>query len=278
MPQPLTNISELALKRTQHGVHLSKELNMKAKISNEARVPDLPQFNEVGKSTPLNTKTPAKAGTAGGLVPVGLLILSFIPIAGGAFRLTQLAGGAAITPANARFFASPLPVVLHIVSVTIFSLLGAFQFDPGFRRRRPAWHRAAGRILIPSGLVAALSGLWMTLFYPWSEGDGVILYGLRLLFGSVMLLSILLGVAAIWRRDFVQHGNWMMRGYAIGLGAGTQALTQLPWFVLFGKPDEFTRALLMGAGWVINLGVAEWIIRRRPTRPTRTASIVAHLP
>jgi uncharacterized membrane protein len=196
-----------------------------------------------------------------------LILLSFIPIAGGAFRLTQLAGGQ-MTPANTRFFASPLPVVLHVFSVTIFSLLGAFQFAPGFRRRHPAWHRAAGRILIPSGLVAGLSGLWMTLFYPWPAGDGLILYGLRLLFGTLMLLSILLGVTAIQRRDFVQHGHWIMRGYAIGLGAGTQALTQMAWVLLVGKTDELSKAMLMGAGWVINVSVAEWIIRRRSTLRT----------
>jgi uncharacterized membrane protein len=245
---------------------------MKKDIFNHTRDPNGPQLNEVRKPM-RKTKTLTKTDSTWWLVPAGLLLLSLIPVAAGAFRLTQLAGGAAITPANARFFESPIPVVLHIVSVTIFSLLGAFQFSSSFRRRQPAWHRAAGRILIPSGLVAALSGLWMNHFYPLPDGDGVLLYGLRLLFGSVMLLSILLGILAIWRRDFVQHGNWMMRGYAIGLGAGTQALTQLPWFLLFGKPDEFVRALLMAAGWVINLGVVEWIIRRRPTRPTRRASV-----
>lgn len=230
---------------------------MKAKVSSEARVPALSQLERSGKPS-------VKAGPTEWLVPAGLL-LSFIPVAAGAFRLTQLAGGAEITSANARFFASPLPVMLHIVSVTVYSLLGAFQFAPGLRRLRPTWHRAAGRILIPSGLLAALSGLWMSRFYPWPEGDGVLLYGLRLLFGSVMLLSILLGVAAIRRRDFTQHGHWMMRGYAVGLGAGTQALIQLPWFLLFGKSGEFPRALLMGAGWAINLAVAEWIIRKRHT-------------
>jgi hypothetical protein len=28
----------------------------------------------------------------------------------------------------------------------------------------------------------------------------------------------------------------------------------------------------MGVAWVINLAVAEWIIRRRPARPARTAA------
>ena len=115
----------------------------------------------------------------------------------------------------------------------------------------------------------------MTLFYPWPVGDGVILYGLRLLFGSAMLLSIFLGVAAIWQRDFAAHGDWMLRGYAIGMGAGTQALILMVGEMIVGPPSEFLRALLMGAAWVINLAVAEWIIRRRPARPARTAAAVA---
>jgi hypothetical protein len=114
----------------------------------------------------------------------------------------------------------------------------------------------------------------MTLFYPWPEGDGELLYGLRLLFGSAMVLSIVLGIVAIRRRDFVGHGDWMMRGYAIGLGAGTQVLTLMAGELIVGPPGEFSRALLMGAAWVINLAVAEWIIRKQPTRPVRPASAV----
>ncbi|HMO56440.1 MAG TPA: DUF2306 domain-containing protein, partial [Roseiflexaceae bacterium] len=187
-------------------------------------------------------------------------------LAAGVFRLSQLAGGAEITPANARFFAAPLPVVLHIISAGVYAVLGAFQFVPSLRRRRNGWHRIAGRILIPSGLIVALSGLWMTLFYPWPAGDGVILYGLRLFFGSAMLLAILLGSAAIRQRDFVRHGHWMLRGYAIGMGAGTQVLTGMVASIVADPPTELSRALLMGAGWVINLAVAEWINRRAGSR------------
>ena len=100
------------------------------------------------------------------LVIAALLVLSAIPLAGGAFRMTQLAGDAEITSANARFFASPLPVELHIVSASLFAILGAFQFSSSFRRRRPGWHRAAGRILVLCGLRLGFSGLWMTLSSP----------------------------------------------------------------------------------------------------------------
>jgi len=211
------------------------------------------------------------------LIPTALIVLSIVPVAAGAVRITQLTGGEQVTPDNARFFASPLPVVLHIFSVSLYAILGAFQFVPSLRQRRHRWHRIVGRIVVPCGLVAALSGLWMTQFYPWPDGDGEILYGLRLLFGSAMLLSILFGVAAIRRRDFAQHGDWMLRGYAIGMGAGTQVLTNVPWVLIFGKPGEFPRALLMGAGWVINLAVAEWIIRKRLAYPSGTPPAVREI-
>ena len=205
-------------------------------------------------------------------------MLSFIPLAAGAFRLTQLAGGAEITPANARFFASPLPVVVHIVSASLFAILGAFQFATSFRRRWPGWHRRAGRLLVLCGLLVGLSGLWMTLFYPRPVGDGDFLSALRLLFGSAMIVSIVLGFAAIRRGNVNRHRAWMMRGYAIGLGAGTQALILMVGEMIAGQPSELSRALLMGAAWVINLAVAEWVIRKRPAPPARTASVVvSHL-
>ncbi|MDR7082783.1 uncharacterized membrane protein YozB (DUF420 family) [Arthrobacter ginsengisoli] len=193
-------------------------------------------------------------------VPAALILLSLIPVIAGASRMTELTGGAAITPQNARFFASPVPVVIHIVSVTIYSLLGAFQFVPALRGRR-GWHRISGSILIPAGLFSALSGLWMSAFYPLPDGDADV--PIRLFFGSAMLVSIVLGLVAIRRRDFVRHGAWMTRGYAIGVAAGTQALVILPWLLLVGAPDELTRALLMAAAWLINLGVAEYVIHRR---------------
>lgn len=197
------------------------------------------------------------------LIPAGLVALSVVPAVMGTVRLAELAGGAAITEANARFFASPAPVIAHILTVIPYSIVGAFQFVPGFRRRHRGWHRGAGRVLAMLGLVAALSGLWMAHFYPWPAGDGQILYVERLVFGVGMIASIVLALFAIRRRDFQAHGEWMIRAYAIGLGAGTQVLTHLPWLILVGQPGELGRSVVMGAGWVINVIVAEWIIRRR---------------
>jgi len=234
--------------------------------------PDLPQRNEIERPTPQKPKAP-KPRSAGWLI-AALLLLSTFPLIAGAFRLAQLAGGAAITPANARFFASPLPVVVHIVSAGVFALLGAFQFAPAFRRRRLGWHRWAGRLLVVCGLLVGLSGLWMTLFYPWPAGDGALLYALRLLFGSAMVVSIVLGFTGIRRGDVSAHRAWMARGYAIGLGAATQMLVLMVGEIVAGPPSELRRALLMGAAWLINLAIAEWAIRKRRTPRFRTASAV----
>jgi hypothetical protein len=90
-----------------------------------------------------------------------------------------------------------------------------------------------------------------------------------------MLASIVLAVVAIRRRDFPSHGAWMTRGYAIALGAGTQVFTMLPWVVVFGPigaADELPRTALMTAGWVVNLAVAEYVIRRRPAHRTNRTS------
>jgi uncharacterized membrane protein len=250
---------------------------MKRNVYDGGQAPAVAPLTPFGQPTPQKPKAPPKAPSATWLV-AALLALSAIPLAAGAFRLTQLAGGAEITPANARFFASPLPVVLHIVGAAVYIILGAFQFAPAFRRKWPGWHRVAGRLVVLCGLLVGLSALWMTLFYPWPKGDGELLYVFRLLFGSGMVVSIVLGFSAIRRRDVRRHRAWMMRGYALGLGAGTQALTLAAGAVILGPPSELSRALLMGAAWVINLAVAEWIIRKRSAPPVRMApAVVPHL-
>ena len=201
------------------------------------------------------------------LIPAGLILLTLVPAVAGAARLAELARGAEITAANARFVAAPLPVVLHILAVIPYGFVGAFQFSRGVRRRHRNWHRAAGKVLAGLGLVAASTGLWMAHFYPWPPGDGVIVYVERLIFGSAMLAALILAIRAIRRGDFVTHGAWMTRAYAIGLGAGTQVFTHLPWLVFVGGTfAEGPRAVMMGAGWVINVLIAEWIIRRRQLR------------
>jgi uncharacterized membrane protein len=198
-------------------------------------------------------------------IPASLLALTFVPVAAGIFRVPDLATGEA-DETSQRFFDLPFPVVVHILGACTYCVLGAFQFMPSFRRRRPRWHRWSGRILVPAGLAAALSGLWMSVFYDLPAHDNTVLMWIRLFFGSLMAAGLVLGVAAVLRRDIRTHQRWMARAYAVAQGAGTQALVLGPMVLLVDQPGGTLKATGMAVAWVINLAVAEWLVRRAQSR------------
>ncbi len=202
-------------------------------------------------------------------IPASLLALTFVPSAAGVARLVDLSGGR--TEENARFLDLPLPILVHIFGATTFCILGAFQFMPSLRRRRPRWHRLAGRVLVPAGVAGALSGMWMAAFADLPVYDNTALMWMRLLVGSIMVAGLVLGLRAILRRDIRTHQRWMARSYAVAQGAGTQALVLGPMVLLssghgVGQPGGNLKATAMGAAWAINLVVAEWLVRRSESR------------
>jgi uncharacterized membrane protein len=200
-------------------------------------------------------------------VPLALVALSAIPLVIGSLRLLQLAGGPDLIAAEERFAPFPLPVALHILGAAAYVLVGSLQFVPRFRRRHRTWHRRAGRALVVAGLLVAGSALWMTLLYAPKPGTGDLLYVVRLVFSGAMIACLVLGFTAIRRRRIPAHRAWMIRAYAIGLAAGTQAFTEGIGQALLG-PGELQGDLAKAAAWVINLAVAEWVIRR-PARTKR---------
>jgi uncharacterized membrane protein YozB (DUF420 family) len=215
---------------------------------------------------PLNMNALAPSPRLAGrdlVVPVVLLLLTAVPLVGGIARLISLSSTATVQ--DARFHAAPIPVVLHLLSAAVYALVGAFQFSSGFRRRWPRWHRRAGRFVALCGLSVALTGIWMTAFYPIPVGlQGPILYSVRLMVGVGMAAAIVLAWLSIRRRDVAGHEAWMIRAYALAQGAGTQAVIFLPLMAISGDVTGLARDLLMTLAWAINLLCAEWIIRRRP--------------
>lgn len=196
-----------------------------------------------------------------------LLALSAVPLVAGGVRLAQLATGA-LDASSARFHQAPWPVTLHILAAALFSILGAFQLDSRWRAKSPGWHRQAGAFALLSGMVVAMTGAYMALTYaiPESLQDPFLLVT-RLAISGGMLMSLLLALQAIVERRFEAHGAWMLRAYALGLGAGTQVFVFLPAELLVAGPVHgLPRDLLMAAAWGLNLVVAELFIRRKSTR------------
>lgn len=200
-------------------------------------------------------------------IPLALLAISAMPIAAGIARLVGLASNTEFNGDSARFFAAPVPVILHIISASLFSVLGALQFSTGLRHKNPLFHKVSGRIVLPSGVVAALSGLWMTAMYPIPPGlQGDMLFVVRLLVGTTMVISIALALIAVMRLDITAHRAWMIRGYALGQGAGMQVVVLLPWMLVIGTPSMLQRDVLMSLAWLVNLSIAELVIHKQLRR------------
>lgn len=203
-----------------------------------------------------------------------IFVYSFIPAFGGLLRVFELAGGPAIIPENPRALAVPFPIIIHILSSSLFCIVGALQFLPSIRRHHPAAHRAFGRGIAIAGCISAASGMWMTHSYVFPEDlQGNLLYWVRIVLGSLMIGFIGWAVIAIRSRNIFQHGASMLRAYAIGQGASTQAILGIGWMIVVGTEAMGPlRDGLMIFAWGLNLLVAEILIWKLLTPKVRLFS------
>jgi len=152
---------------------------------------------------------------------VAVIFLAFIGLAVATRRtIDLLKPGALSSPRNpaadldAHFASERALVLTHILPAMLFMVLGPLQFVRGLRSRYPQVHRWSGRIFLAASAVVGISGLRLAF--------GKTIGGLDekaaiTLFGTFFLLSL---AKALWhalRREFTQHREWMIRGYAIGL-------------------------------------------------------------
>lgn len=148
-------------------------------------------------------------------------------------------------------------LVLHVVGSATALLFGALQLLPRVRRRWPWVHRWIGRLYASGCLLGGTGGLVMAFGStagPWAT----------LGFGGLAIAWLGTTVMA-WRtaiaRNFIAHRAWAIRSWSLTFAAVTFRLC-LPIFPLIGLPFvEGYRAASIYA-WLINLGVAEWVVRR----------------
>ena len=161
-------------------------------------------------------------------------------------------------------------LVVHVVTAATALVLGVMQLLPRVRARR-ALHRRLGRTFLVVGVVAfGLTGIPLALTTP--NGD-VTRYGI-LVPAVGWLVCAALGWAAIRRGRLAAHRAWMIRTYALTFFAITTRMV-VPLLVAVQMPfqDErgpdivrqvVERTIPYGQwlGWMIDLAVAEYAIRR----------------
>ena len=194
-------------------------------------------------------------------LPVGLLLLTAIPIVMSGFRLFQIPAGT--LPADAAYFKSvPFPHFIHALTGMTFGLLGPLQFGRVLAGRFGWLHRVAGRVFVLAG--AGLSVSSLRLLWEFPGHSTWLLDAARLVTGLALGAALFVAMAAIRRQDFARHKAWMIRAYAIGMGAATIALIMFPIYIATGAPLTGLGADLAFVGsWVINIAIGEWVIRRK---------------
>jgi uncharacterized membrane protein len=166
-------------------------------------------------------------------------------------------------------------LVLHIFTAAVALVLGPWQFIASVRAKRRL-HRTIGRVyllagVLPSAVAAIPVALW----------TGRLLTQVGLTTAAVLWgVTGALAYRAARRRDFTAHRAWMMRNYALTFLAVT-ARVLVPLLLLVQVPfgaagDIGARAPAMipvgqTLGWIVNLIVAEFLIRRTRVTPRRVA-------
>jgi uncharacterized membrane protein len=108
--------------------------------------------------------------------------------------------------------------LLHVLPGMIFMALGPLQFVRGLRAKHPAVHHWSGRIFLTASVVIGVTGLTMVMrdsIGGWDERAAI------LLFGSFFLFSLGKALWHAMHREFTEHREWMIRGYAVGLAVAT---------------------------------------------------------
>ena len=156
---------------------------------------------------------------------IAVIFLAFIGLAVATRRaIVLLKPGALSSPRNpaadldAHFASERTLVLTHILPAMLFMTLGPLQFARGVRSRYPQMHRWSGRIFLAASAVVGITGL--RLAYGKTIG-GMDEKAAIVLFATFFLISLGMALWHALRREFAQHREWMIRGYAVGLAVAT---------------------------------------------------------
>jgi len=149
---------------------------------------------------------------------------------------------------------------VHVYASIICLPAGFTQFSPGLLKRAPRWHRVSGRIYAfvavflagPSGFVIGLH----------ANGGPTSQLAFCLL-AILWVYCTLKGWHTARKGDIKAHRNWMIRSFALALSAITLRAWKVGLVAAFHPRPMDVYRIVAWLGWVLNLLIAEWIIRRR---------------
>jgi uncharacterized membrane protein len=185
-------------------------------------------------------------------------------------------------PMNPDYAIHIVVLSLHAMTGGLALLIGPFQFLASIRRKRPALHRAMGRVYLGSVLAGGVMAFFSALF----SVSGLVAQVGLLVLASAWLYSAVRAYVAIRARQIQLHRIWMIRNYALTFAAVMLRVILLVGMVVQVPFGELYPISVWGS-WTIPLLVAEWFIVQRTltplirsrvnlTPPTAQVDAVAH--
>jgi uncharacterized membrane protein len=178
-------------------------------------------------------------------------------------------------PYARNYVLHPWPAALHIVPGLIYLFGAPLQLSARFRRKHLTLHRRLGRVVIVSGIVAAVFALVVGLSHPY---DGAVEASATVVFGGWFLTCLVRAFVAVRRRKIADHRRWMIRAFATGIGIAAIRV----WIGILGAiQSAMTDTVAMspqhgtyGAAFWLGFGstalAGEWWLRR-PAAPRPAA-------
>jgi len=151
----------------------------------------------------------------------------------------------------------------HVFTSFFLLLAGFTQFSRWIRTKYRNLHRYLGwgyiTILLlfsaPSGLV-----LGWHANGGWSSQLAFILLSILWIYTTVQALRYAL------KKDWTKHKNFMIRSYALTLSAISLRLFKYIIVLIWQPPPMDTYRIVAWLGWIVNLCLAEWIIKQKSQR------------
>ncbi len=152
---------------------------------------------------------------------------------------------------------------VHVFTSMLPLLAGFTQFAPWVLRKWPRVHRGVGRTYVIS--VCFITGPASLVMAFYANGG----ITSRIAFVTLALLwlgTTALGWRAILQRKWQLHREWMIRSYALTLSAITLRAWKYAIVLAFEPRPMDVYQIVAWLGFVPNLFLAEWLIRRHRTQ------------
>jgi uncharacterized membrane protein len=160
-----------------------------------------------------------------------------------------------------RLTAAPVWHFLHVLGGATFGILGPIQFGRVLVRKYGLLHRVMGRMFVAAGAMISLSSLGLLWRFP--DAYSVAISSGRLLFGIALGVALAIAMHSIHKRDFARHHNWMIRAYALGMGATAVTMVYFPIYLITGEPPTgFASDVIFLGAWTGCVVLAETVLRR----------------